>query len=246
MPLITLTQTDNVKWEKADLVPHLKQDEVQVWRVLVPPAGAQIENYRSVMSVAEIDRASRFVHPEDTNRYVTAHGVLRQLLSAHTAVARHQLLFTKNEFGKPALIMSDSKAALHFNLSHSGQYVIIALSKHPIGADVEYLKPDFNFHSLLPHYFTAAETHFITTTSASPLTAFFSAWTRKEALGKGLGSGITENMQVLPSLNGIHSSTGLLVVNDWNVQTFRVDDVHMASVACSGNVREVRFFNFIH
>ncbi len=244
MSQITITQTDNLIWEQTDVPLRLKQDEVQVWRVRVPAAINYIENFQSVLSVAENDRASRFVHPEDACRYITAHGVLRHLLSAHTGIAKHQLLFTKNEFGKSALVLGDSKAAIHFNLSHSGRFVIIALSKHPVGIDVEYLKSDFSFGSLLPYYFTVAEAQFVSR-SASPPAAFFSAWTRKEALGKGLGSGITENMQNLPSLDGIHRSTELIVVNDWNVQTFRVDDEHVASLAYSGNVAEVRFFDFV-
>ncbi len=244
MPQITITQTDDFKWEQANVPPRLNQDVVQVWRIRVPAADTDLEGHRSVLSAAEQDRASRFVQPDDACRYIIAHGVLRQLLSEHTDIAKHQLFFTKNEFGKPALVLSDSKAAIHFNLSHSGGFVIIALSRHPVGVDVEYLKTDFSFGSLLPHYFTAAEAQLIST-SASPLAAFFSAWTRKEALGKGLGSGITENMQNLPSLDGFHRSTDLLVVNDWKVQTFWVDDEHVASLACSGNVAEVRFFNFV-
>lgn len=244
MPQIIITQTDYCKWEQANVPPRLNQDEVQVWRIRVTAADTDYEGYRSVLIVAEQDRASRFVHPEDACRYITAHGVLRHLLSAHTGIVKHQLVFTKNEFGKPALVLSDSKAAIHFNLSHSGGFVIIALSKHTVGVDVEYLNPDFNFGTLLPHYFTAEEAKSITN-SASPLAAFFNTWTRKEALGKGLGSGITENMQNLPSLNGIHRSTELIVVNDWNVQTFWVDDEHVASLACSGNVAEVRFFDFV-
>jgi 4'-phosphopantetheinyl transferase len=243
MALITITELSNINWTLTDFVPALMQDDVQVWRVRVPNVGADIQSYNIVLNAAEKDRASRFVQPEDALRYIAAHNALRQLLSQITGIAPDQLVFTKNEFGKPALALHHNTANIHFNLSHSGQYVIIGLSKHPVGVDVEYLKNNFSFRSLLPHYFSTAEAQYITA-SPSPVKAFFRSWTLKEALGKGLGSGITENMQKLPCLNGIHQSTALIAANDWNVQTFWVDEEHMSSVSCSRNAGDVKFFDY--
>ncbi len=244
MSLITVSELESVNWLLPEFIPALTQDDIQVWRVSVPEQGVKTESYLSLLSAAEKDRASRFVQYEDAQRYVAGHCALRRLLSSHTSIVAHELMFTKNEFGKPALAHHQNTANAHFNLSHSGQYVIIALSKHPIGVDLEYIKNDFNFRSLLPHYFTTAEAQYITA-SLSPVEAFFRSWTLKEALGKGLGTGITENMQNLPSLLGINRSNGLLVTNDWNVKTFGVDDEHIGSVAMSSNIEDLEFFDFI-
>lgn len=202
-----------------------------------------ITAYQQALSKAEVDRASRFVQPEDAQRYVAAHEALRNLLSKHTGIPPRQLEFTKNEFGKPALANLDCAANIHFNLSHSGSYIVIGLSKQPIGVDVELVKNDFNFRGLLQHYFSQTEAHSIIR-SPSPVNGFFRSWTCKEALGKGLGSGISENMQQLPCLNGTHQSTGSIMVNDWKVQTFWVDDGHVASVAYSSNIVSVNFYDY--
>lgn len=244
MSLITISELDSITWLLPGFVPALMQGEVQVWRVGVPEHGVKTESNLDLLSAAEKDRASRFAQHEDAQRYIAGHCALRRLLSSHTGIATHQLVFTKNEFGKPALGHHQNTANIHFNLSHSGQYVIIALSKHPVGVDLEYVKNDFNFRSLLPHYFTTAEAQYITA-SPSPVEVFFRSWTLKEALGKGLGAGITENMQNLPSLLGINRSNGLLVTNDWKVKTFGVDDGHVGSVAMSSNIEDLEFFDFI-
>jgi 4'-phosphopantetheinyl transferase len=243
MSLITISDIGCISWNQINAVPSFTQGEIQIWRVRVPQDNFVLTTFQHALSKAELDRASRFVQPEDAQRYVAAHGALRNLLSMHTGIAPRQLEFTKNEFGKPALAHPDCAANIHFNLSHSGRYIVIALSKQPIGVDVELVKNDFNFRGLLPHYFSPTEAHSIIR-SPSPVNAFFRSWTCKEALGKGLGLGISENMQQLPCLNGTHQSTGSIMVNDWKVQTFGVDDVHVASVAYSSNIASVNFYDY--
>lgn len=41
-----------------------------------------------------------------------------------------------NEYGKPKL----ADGSMHFNLSHSGSYVVLAISPHPVGVDIEQVK----------------------------------------------------------------------------------------------------------
>lgn len=243
MSLITINDIDLTSWNQVNAVPNFTQGGIQIWRVRVPQDDFILTAYQQVLSKAELDRASRFVQPEDAQRYIAAHGALRNLLFMHTGIPPRELEFTKNEFGKPALVNPDCAASIHFNLSHSGRYIVIALSKQPIGVDVELVENDFTFRGLLPHYFSPTEAHYITT-SPSPVNAFFRAWTCKEALGKGLGSGISENMQQLPCLNGTHQSTGSIMVNDWKVQTIWVDDGHIASVAYSSNIVSVNFYDY--
>jgi 4'-phosphopantetheinyl transferase len=180
MSLITISDIGRITWNQINAVPNFTHGEMQIWRVRVPQDDFVFTAYQQVLSKAELDRASRFVQPEDAQRYVAAHGALRNLLFMHTGIPPRQLEFTKNEFGKPALAHPDFAANIHFNLSHSGRYIVITLSKQPIGADVELVKNDFNFRGLLPHYFLPTEAHSITS-SPSPVNEFFRAWTCKGA-----------------------------------------------------------------
>jgi len=107
-----------------------------------------------------------------------------------------------NTFGKPYFKKSrliDATLDVHFNFSHSETKVVCAVSKtHDIGVDIE--KIAIFDSSLLPAYFSHDEIDFVTQAN-SPEDAFFSLWTKKEALLKCVGIGITHielaNLEVL-------------------------------------------------
>ena len=244
MSLISISELGNIDWQLPESTPALMQYDAQVWRVRVPETGVRTERDLNILNAAEREQTLRFVQQEDAQRYLVAHSALRRLLSSHTGIGAHQLTFTKNEFGKPALAPHHNAVNMHFNLSHSGQYVIIGLSRFPVGVDIEVVKSDFDFRNLLPHYFTTAEAQSIIN-AVSQTDEFFRAWTRKEALGKGLGIGITENMQKLPSLVGIDKSNELLFINGWKIQTFGTGDGHVVSAAVSSEIKEIKFLDFI-
>ncbi len=96
-----------------------------------------------------------------------------------------------NAFGKPCLKKSrlkDASLDAHFNFSHSHAKVVCAVSNtHRIGVDIEKIGVFDN--SLLPAYFSHGEIDFITQANY-PEDAFFSFWTKKEALLKCVGIGI--------------------------------------------------------
>lgn len=244
MSLITINELSNIIWQSAVSAPALMQDDVQVWRIRIPDTEVGVDSDFNVLSAAEKDRASRFVQHEDAQRYVVAHTALRQLLSQLTGIAPRQLVFTKNEFSKPALAPQHNRANIHFNLSHSGQYVIIGLSKHPIGVDIEWININFKHQNLLPHYFSTTEAALINE-APNPSAAFYNNWTRKEALVKAIGIGLTGDILDLPCLTGSHDIDIPIVVNDWNISTFPVDALHVSSVACNSRVIKMKFFDYL-
>jgi 4'-phosphopantetheinyl transferase len=89
------------------------------------------------------------------------------------------------EFQKPYFATS---SAIDFNISHSGNYVVCALSETScLGVDVEWIKPmpidDFQEN------FSEQEWNAIQQ-SKDTFRAFYSNWTQKEAFLKALGVGL--------------------------------------------------------
>jgi 4'-phosphopantetheinyl transferase len=78
-----------------------------------------------------------------------------------------------------------------FNISHAGNQVVVAFSQRAVGVDIE-LEQEVDTASLT-RYFHPAEQEFIRA-AASPTNAFFTLWTRKEALLKAVGVGIAEQL----------------------------------------------------
>jgi 4'-phosphopantetheinyl transferase len=78
-----------------------------------------------------------------------------------------------------------------FNISHSGDYVIVAFSDQEIGTDIERIM-DFDIMSAVS-YLHPDEVEYIKR-SLDPKDAFFEIWTRKEAYLKAIGKGIIEGL----------------------------------------------------
>jgi 4'-phosphopantetheinyl transferase len=82
---------------------------------------------------------------------------------------------------------------LEFNLSHSGDYVLIAVAQeHKVGIDVERIRSDMEFESIANRFFSPNETAELTSLPPKQKTiAFFNCWTRKEAYIKAQGLGLS-------------------------------------------------------
>lgn len=75
----------------------------------------------------------------------------------------------------------------HFNLSHSGEMVLCALSDHPVGADIEIVcprKPEF------PAYVFKGAEYARYLELGGDWNAFYTLWTEKESIIKYTGEGL--------------------------------------------------------
>lgn len=89
--------------------------------------------------------------------------------------------------GKPEL----KDFPLHFSLSHSGEYVLCAVSEEQVGADIQRLQAA-DFRKLAGRFFTPEECKAIEACGgeAERQRLFFRLWTEKEACGKLTGQGV--------------------------------------------------------
>lgn len=81
---------------------------------------------------------------------------------------------------------------IHFNLSHSGDVAVCALSNQPVGIDIETSRKISD--SLIDYTMNEQEREFIAA-SDDKVTAFLTFWTRKEALLKLTGEGIRNDLK---------------------------------------------------
>ena len=151
-----------------------------------PGCGLAEADAAAVLSADECERAARFHFAADAARWKRARALLRLTLSAATGAAPAALQFRTGEFGKPEL---EAHPALHFNLSHSGDWAALALAPQPVGVDIETAKP-------LPAAELAAfafrpEEHAAILAHPAPDHCFLEYWTAKEAVMKCTGQGLT-------------------------------------------------------
>ena len=164
------------------------------WRARVSVEASRIDAHWQNLDETERIRAARFRVEADRLRFVIARSGLRQLLGQRLGTPAHEIGFASNAFGKPML--RDVPRALHFNASHSGDWVLIVLdAAAPIGIDVEAVRPELacldDFDSVL----SPRELRLLRALPAlRRAEAFARIWVRKEAYVKALGDGLSRSL----------------------------------------------------
>ena len=92
----------------------------------------------------------------------------------------------KNEHGKPYV----SGNPWYFNVSHSGDYLAIVFSQNECGIDIQKRKEVKNFVRMCGKFSAAEERTCLDVGEC----AFFDIWASKEAYGKCLGVGLTDEV----------------------------------------------------
>lgn len=98
-------------------------------------------------------------------------------------------LFSYTANGKPTLT---DYPEIHFNISHCDEAVLCVIDNHPIGVDIESVRP---YDEELVTYTMNPEEQEQIKSSEHPGIEFTRLWTRKEAVLKQSGKGITSSIQ---------------------------------------------------
>lgn len=143
------------------------------------------------------ERMQRYLRQDDRIRCLAAGLLLRAAFGEE----KYKQIST-DFYGKPYL-----PGDVFFNLSHSGDYVVLAVAPCEVGVDIERVTPYSK--SIANKCFTAAELEWLSEQACNQ--AFFKLWTGKESVMKATGLGFRmppESFQILPMSCGIHSIAG--------------------------------------
>ena len=118
-------------------------------------------------------------------------------------IAPDQWQFDRGEYGKPRLCKVQFKqTGILFNLSHSGDYLLIgimhsrfAYSDILLGVDIERERKNTNIHTIISRYFSASETaDLLALPRQLQRQRFFDLWTLKESYIKATGKGLATRL----------------------------------------------------
>jgi len=124
-------------------------------------------------------------------RWTSAHGALRYILAKYAETEPNSLLFAFGSNGKPRLALPNHD--ISFSLTHTDGLTLVAIAAGArIGIDAEMLHAGIEVESLSRRFFTPAEAdEILALPGTSRCEAFFRCWTRKEAILKAMGSGLS-------------------------------------------------------
>lgn len=181
-------------------------------------------------------RADRFYFEHDRRRFIVARGKLRLLLSRHFQIAPAAIVFGYMKNGKP--FVAGNSTQIHFNMSHSEECALYAISKRcRLGADIECLNRNIDWHGLVRRFFTNREFSALQQLPAfTRKRAFFTSWTRKEAILKATGDGLSIPLDqfevtVDPDAEPRILAASSLRIHDWTLYSTDVGSDYFATVA---------------
>lgn len=164
---------------------------VDVWRVDVDGTP---DTLRELLCAQEQARAARIVHERDRVRWARSRGMLRLLLARYLDADPRELRFELGAHGKPAL---EGGADLRFNLSHSGELLLVAVATGmEVGVDVEVApergRGEIDEPAIAARVLGGAQAQRLAELDGEERTReFLRAWTMREAEVKCLGTGLT-------------------------------------------------------
>jgi 4'-phosphopantetheinyl transferase len=216
---------------------QVASDEVHSWcaSLDVPPETSA--RFYATLSFDERNRSARFRFEHDRQRFIVAHGVLRDVLGRYLQAQPDRVGFVYNAFGKPDLGPEFGKR-LKFNLSHSADLVLIAVAADcNVGVDVEYVRTEPDCAEIARRFFSAAEVDQLTALPSHLYAeAFFSCWTKKEAYLKARGDGlaIPLNSFSVPLTTG-PASNDIVSAKRWSFYTLQPAPGYIGALAVEGS-----------
>lgn len=195
--------------------------------------GLYSDQLHELLPVTTIQKAEKYHFTDDRKRCLAGELLKRVLLADKLNTNASELKFETNRFGKPILAGKWGNG-VHFNLSHSGKWVVIVTDDEAVGIDIEFIKsqiPDVE-----KMVYTDQEIHQIYASGPDKqLVRFFKQWTRKESYIKALGLGFYANLEkisILESPDGIIRIETDIADNDWLIRDLQLDPQYSLSI-CS-------------
>ncbi len=165
-----------------------------------------------------------------TSKLQTIAGELLARYSVGQYIGRYdpdlRLAFGTN--GKPRFEKLDQ---VHFNISHSGHYVVCATSSTGVGIDVERVRK-VNLR-IAERFFSAPEIHdLMACDEESRMHYFITLWTIKESYLKAIGRGLTQQLNSFTIIKSgeIYSLTGNEEARQYRIETYQISDDYMMAV----------------
>ena len=229
---------------------QLTSNHVHVWMVDVPSNKVNEAAFFSLLSEDEKERANKFRFEKDRLTYITAKATLRKLIAQYLNGKPNEITFQYNKQGKPSIV---SEIGLKFNVSHSGEKVLIGFAlNHEIGVDIEYNKRKVKLEEVAKRFFSQTEYEkMIQIPESLWRNAFFNCWTRKEAFIKAKGGGLSIPLSQFEVTLQPNEKPELQIIRwnqedvpNWDLQAFNCTEDYTGAVIVHHTALNYKYFEW--
>lgn len=241
-------------WEPAPQQVAIAANEVHLWRASLEVEAAMIHQLYPLLNSAEQNRAGRFRFERDRRRFIVARANLRKILSRYLNRNAQDICFVYGPYGKPALGLEQNEGNIRFNLSHSKGWAIYAVTQHhEIGVDIEAVRSELNWRALVEKIFSEDEKSLIQQVPKSiQQQLFFQGWTRKEAVLKAIGCGLSLSpdcievaLATVPLLYSAQDSWRVEGKCDFSLYDIKMTSDYVGALAIEHNHRGLQFSHYV-
>lgn len=180
--------------------PQIEESEIHLWHL--EQADFELPSLQSEclawLTETELKRFQRYQFDKHRKQLLLGRVLMRVALSSYDgSIAPAAWEFTQNQYGKPAISEAQSSAALYFNLSHSAERIVLAVSRFPnIGIDIECARKPRRIEAIAQRYFSGQEAaEMLSLPEDQQQSRFYDLWTLKEAYIKACGMGLAIPLQ---------------------------------------------------
>ena len=217
---------------------------VDIWQVITNRDVKDTSALTDILDQAEFARYQK-LHHKFQQTYLLSHVACREILASYLNIQANDIVYKKNQYGKPDL---DHNQSLKFNMSHSHDMAIIAISNNTeIGVDLEFIKRNSSWKKIARRFFSEPEIHFLfNQPEQHQQTLFFQIWTRKEAFIKALGTGFAtalstfdaSNEGIIEVLNSTDNSS------TWRSKSLEITPDYQACVVQNTSIEKIRYYSY--
>ncbi len=179
---------------------HIEKSEVHFWQVEQADFDLTSlqEECLAWLKESELKRFQRYQFDRHRKQLLLGRVLMRVALSSYDrSIAPASWDFIQNQYGKPAISAEQNRASLYFNLSHSAEKVVLAVSRFEnIGIDVECARKPRKVAAIAQRYFSDEEAaQLLALPEDQQQSRFYDLWTLKEAYIKACGMGLAIPLQ---------------------------------------------------
>lgn len=234
-------------WADMNVPPALKENACQVWATGLDQSEKCEAHFREFLSAPELSRANQYYDPINRKRYTIARGLLRILIGRYLGKRPTTVQFEYSEHGKPKLL----ETPLRFSKTSSAEIGLIAFCWETVlGVDLEQTKEIDDIPALSKTLFSRGEQRQMQKVSPSEhIELFYNIWTRKEAVLKALGTGLsfspdklTVSLQSSPEFELTIQDELPSASANWQLKSFSPTAGYQAALAIQSSKHMLSFF----
>lgn len=170
--------------------------EIHLWRKNIDELLDSVDVLSRMLSPQEQTRAHRIVFEKHRQHFILAKAWSRSVLCSYLDKEHCDVPLTVDARGKPHIVATENHADLRFSLSHCDRFAMLAVSvKQNVGVDIEFPISNDLEHTVIERILTSYELAYIHDLAPrARAIAITEIWTRKEAIAKAIGTGLTSQV----------------------------------------------------